>query len=101
MCRQSVCFALRCARLLAVFDRSSRSDQYWFGQGFAAQMGASEIIDRPEYEQGQRAYIEALHEECPYPKGDQRRMYWWNGFHDARTQDRLAWVWQKNGTTFP
>ncbi len=57
-----------------------------------------------QYKQGAKAYQVGLSdEECPHPKGSKNglRESWFDGWLDARTNDRLAAVFERNGMTHP
>jgi ribosome modulation factor len=65
-------------------------------------MGSIEILTA-EYEQGSDAYSAGKPDsECPYPPkqgNGAQRISWFNGWLDARTQDKLGHIFEKYGLT--
>lgn len=39
--------------------------------------------------------------QCPYAIGDGRRVGWWTGYLDARTNDKLGHIFRRYGIKFP
>lgn len=55
-----------------------------------------------EYREGRKAYEDRAEEDdCPYPKGDGKRLCWCLGYFDARINHRLKEVLHKEGQRFP
>jgi ribosome modulation factor len=56
----------------------------------------------PEYKEGQKAFADrAKDEDCPYIKGDVKRMYWFLGYGDARVNNNVGGALKQSGLTFP
>lgn len=52
--------------------------------------------------EGQAAFQEGLPDfDNPYPRGDHRRMFWFAGWLDARTNHSLGHIFKKYGLTHP
>jgi ribosome modulation factor len=57
---------------------------------------------KEEYARGVKAFQDGKTEdECPRPKGDNRRTWWYNGYFTERTGVRLAGVFKRKGITWP
>lgn len=66
-------------------------------------MRCTKVINARElvsYVQGLEHYGLGLH-QCPYAIGDGRRVGWWTGYLDARTNDRLGHIFRRYQIKFP